>query len=110
MNGFWKRSGWFWLAVSALAVSMILQIVLGIIAMLPVAIKVGMQAGVQGITDPARIYEMIQENDISAASLGVLIYHLCSLPVFGLWYYYGCGRVKATNPIKILKSKGIISS
>lgn len=110
MSNFWKRTGWFGLAVAALAASMVLQIVLGVIAMLPASFLVGMQANVQGITDPIKIQEMIMEKALGAASVGVLLYHLLSLPVFGLWYYFGCGRPKAGNPVRILKARGIIAT
>ena len=110
MSNFWKRTGWFGLAVAALAASMVLQIVLGVIAMLPASIIAVMQAGMQGITDPMQIQEMIMEKALGAVSVGVLLYHVLSLPVFGLWYYFGCGRPKAGNPVRILKARGIIST
>ncbi len=110
MNVFWKRTGWFGLAVAALAASMVLQIVLGVIAMLPAYFVAGMKAGLMGITDPAQIQETVMENALGAASIGVLLYHVISLPVFGLWYYFGCGRPKAGNPLKIMKLRGVIAT
>ncbi len=110
MKCFWKRTGWFGLAIAALAASMALQIILGVIAMLPAFIVAGMKAGLQGITDPVQIQEMVMENALGAASIGVLLYHVISLPVFGLWYYFGCGRPKAGNPLKIMKLRGVIAT
>ncbi len=110
MSRFWKRTGWFGLAIAALGASMALQLVLGVIAMLPAAIAAGMQAGIQGITDPMQIQEMVMEKAFGAASIGVLLYHVLSLPIFGLWYYFGCGRPKAGNPVRILKARGIIAT
>ena len=110
MSRVWKRNGWFGLAISALGASMALQLVLGVIAMLPAAIAAGMQAGIQGITDPMQIQEMVMEKAFGAASIGVLLYHVLSLPIFGLWYYFGCGKPKAGNPVRILKARGIIAT
>ena len=110
MSRFWKRTGWFGLAIAALGASMALQLVLGVIAMLPAAIAAGMQAGIQGITDPMQIQEMVMEKAFGAASIGVLLYHVLSLPIFGLWYYFGCGKPKAGNPVRILKARGIIAT
>ena len=110
MDGFWKRTGWLGLAIAALAASMVLQILLGVLAMLPSTFVAGMQAGLHGITDPIQIQEMIMEKALGAAAVGVLLYHVLSIPIFGLWYYYGCGRPKISNPIKVLKVRGIAVS
>lgn len=110
MSNFWKRTGWFGLAVAALAASMVLQVVLGVIAMLPATVLAGMKAGMQGITDPVQIQEMVMGEAMGAAAWGVLLYHVFSLPIFGLWYYFGCGRPKAANPLKVLKPGSVIST
>lgn len=110
MSGFWKRTGWFGMAVTALLASLALQILMGVVAMLPVSIMAGVEAGMQGITDMAEVEAMITEKVMGAASWGVLFYHVISLPVFGLWYYFGCGRPKAGNPVKVLKARGIAVS
>lgn len=110
MSGFWKRTGWFGMAVTALIASLALQILMGVVAMLPVSIMAGVEAGMQGITDMTEVEAMITEKVMGAASWGVLFYHVISLPVFGLWYYFGCGRPKAGNPVKVLKARGIAVS
>lgn len=93
------------LALTALVASLALQLIMGVVAMLPAAILAGVKAGMQGITDIARIETMVMEEATGAAAWGVLLYHVISLPVFWVWYYFGCGRVKLGNPLKILKGK-----
>lgn len=110
MSNFWKRTGWFGLAVTALIASLGMQILMGVIAMLPASIMAGVEAGMQGITDMAEMEAQIMEKAMGAASWGVLFYHIISLPVFGLWYYFGCGKPKAQNPVKVLKVRGFVAA
>ncbi len=110
MNSFWKRTGWFGLAVTALIASLGLQILMGVVALLPASIMAGIEAGTKGLTDAAEIQALVAEKANGAISWGVLFYHIISLPVFGLWYYFGCGRHKAGNPVKVLKARGLIVS
>ena len=109
MNSFWKRTGWFGLALTALVASLVLQIIMGMLAVLPASLLAGMEAGRQGITDVAEIEALIMEKSMGAASWGVLFYHLISLPVFGLWYYFGCGRPKAVHPKKVFTVKSFLA-
>lgn len=109
MSNFWKRTGWFGLALTALVASLVLQIIMGVIAVLPASLLAGMEAGRQGITDVAEIEALIMEKSMGAASWGVLFYHLLSLPVFGLWYYFGCGRPKAVHPKKVFTVKSFLA-
>lgn len=110
MNQFWKRAGWLGLAIVALLASLGLQILMGVIAVLPASIMAGVEVGTQGITDPALIQEMVMERAMGAAAWGVLLYHVLSLPVFGLWYYFGCGKPKAVNPVRVFKPKCILAT
>ena len=110
MSNFWKRTGWFGLAVTALIASLGLQILMGVIAMLPASIMAGVEAGMQGITDMAEIEALIMEKSAVTVSWGVLFYHIISLPLFGLWYYFGCGKPKAGNPIKVLRVRGFAAA
>ena len=105
MNVFWKRMGFLGLAVTALLASLSMQLIMGVIAMLPAAFMAGIEAGMSGITDVSGIEELVMEKAMGSAIWGVLCYHVISLPVFGLWYYYGCGRHKPVSPIKIFRGK-----
>lgn len=107
MSTFWKKSGWLGLAVTALLASLALQILMGVVAMLPGSLLAGVEAGMNGITDPVQIQAMVEEKTMEALPWSVLLYHVISLPVFGVWYYFGCGRPKLANPVKVLKARGI---
>lgn len=107
MSTFWKKSGWLGLAVTALLASLALQILMGVVAMLPGSLLAGVEAGRNGITDPVQIQSMVEEKTMEALPWSVLLYHVISLPVFGVWYYFGCGRPKLANPVKVLKARGI---
>lgn len=105
---FWKRFGWFSLALAALAASIGLQVIMGLVAIIPAAVMAGVEAGISG--NLSNIDGMITEKMMGAASWGVLLYHVISLPVFGLWYYFGCGRPKAQNPVKVFRIKGLAAT
>ena len=100
MKNFWAKTGWFGLAVAALLASFVFQIGFSLLAMLPGAIRAGIEAGMKGITDYEEIYAYVMSQVMESAALGVLLYHLFSIPIFGLWYYFGCSRKKPGNPVK----------
>lgn len=108
MKRFWNRAGWFGMAVCALLTSLVLQIVMGIVAMLPAGFLAGMEAGMQGITDIAEIEAMVMDKTMEMVPWGVFLYHILSLPVFALWYYFGCGRPKAKRLFRVLNVKCIL--
>lgn len=110
MKNLWKRTGWFGLALTALIASLGLQIIMGVIAILPASFMAGIEAGMQGITDVAEIEALVLEKSMGAAVWGVLFYHVISLPVFGLWYYFGCGRSKAVSPAKVFSVKSFLAT
>lgn len=110
MRDFWKRTGWFGLAVTALLASLGLQLLMGILAILPVAFMAGVKAGMQGLTDVTQLETLIVDKAMGAAIWGVLLYHLISLPVFGLWYYFGCGRRKPVSPAKVFNGRTFIGT
>ena len=71
MKNFWKKTGWFMMCVLMIVISLVLQVGFGIIALLPFAVKVGIEATGAGITDMAAIQEMMMEYANDAASWGV---------------------------------------
>lgn len=107
MKNFWAKTGWFGLAVTALLASFVFQIGFSLLAMLPGAIRAGIEAGMKGITDYEEIYAYVMNQVMDSAALGVLLYHLFSIPIFGLWYYFGCGRKKPGNPVRIFGKRGL---
>ncbi len=110
MKTFWKRAGWLGLAVTTLLASFGLQLIMAFIAVIPSSVMAGIKIGMEGITDADEILRITTEMTSEAAIWGVLLYHIVSLPVFGLWYYYGCGRKKAVWPHKVFTLKSFAST
>lgn len=109
MQSFWKRTGWFLLCVTALLASMILQVGLGALCMLPATFSAAAEAARMGITDFARLQEYTYEAALNAAPIGVFAYHIVSLPIFGLWLYFGCGRKKPGSPFGVFTVKRVLT-
>lgn len=107
MNVFWKKLGWLSLAASGLFASLILQVTMGLAGGVVSGFIAGIQGSMQGL-DEAALAEMISAAVMDGAVWGVLGYHVVSLPVFGLWYYFGCGRRKPVNPFKAIKGRGFL--
>ena len=110
MKNFWKKTGWFMMCVLMIVISLVLQVGFGIIALLPSAVKVGIEATGAGITDMATIQKMMMEYANDAASWGMFAYHIISLPIFGLWFYFLSGKRKPGNPVKVLGARGFGTS
>ena len=108
MNNFWKKFGWLCLAFLPLIASLLLQIILGIVIMLPISIVKGVELGLQGVVDPAAIENVLNDVIVDASAIATLAYHVLSIPIFGVWYYFGCGRPKAVSVRKVLSIKDII--
>lgn len=107
MKDFWRRSGWFGLAILGLVASLVLQVILGLAGGVISAFVAGIQGGMQGL-DEAALMDLINDSVMEGAIWGVLGYHVISLPVFGLWYYFGCGRKKPANPFKVIGGRGFL--
>lgn len=105
----WKKLGWIGLAVLAVASCVVLQLGLGMLCMLPASVMAAAEAAGQGITDIAQIQDMSMKAMMDMAPWGVLLYHVVSLPVFGLWYYFGCGRPKPARIGRVLRPKSILA-
>lgn len=103
MSNFFRRAGWLGLAVLGLAASLGLQVILGAVAGILSMVLVMVSSG--GDVSEAVMNEAV----MNGAIWGVLAYHLLSLPVFGLWYYFGCGRPRAASPGKVLKPRVLLS-
>lgn len=108
MNNVWKRIGWGSMSVLPLIASLFLQTIMGIL-LLPIIFIVSIKLGNLGITDPAEIQRLVTVIINDMGWLLVLAYHIISLPVFGLWYYYGCGRPKPARISKVFNIKSIMT-
>lgn len=107
MNQFWKRTGWVGMAVLGLLASLALQLALGSACAVVSAFIAGIRGGMQGLGEDA-LMELVTNATLEGAVWGVLAYHIVSLPVFGLWYYFGCGRKKIVNPLRVIRAKTFV--
>ncbi len=108
MNKFFKKFGWLCMAVLPLISSLVLQILVAIVITLPVAIMKGFELGLQGGVDPMAIQNIVYDVIMDVSIFATLGYHVLSIPIFGLWYYFGCGRPKAVSVRKVLSIKDIL--
>lgn len=91
-----------------LLISVVLQFVAGIIAVLPSSIMLGVEVAQQGITDPQVIAEMSAASTADAMEMGVFLAHVLIILTFGLWYALGVRKKIETNPIgKVFTVKNI---
>ncbi len=109
MRTFWKKTGWFSLAVVALVSSLLLQVIMGFIAVMPGMFFQQFVLSMSGVSNPEVLAEATMNSDlmIKLSTAGVMGYHILSIPVYGLWFYYGCVRKKFGNPFKIMGGRGI---
>ncbi len=109
--GIGKRIGFFFLSLSPVAASFILQIVFSMVYMVAAAMIQLFFFMVKN-PDASELEVMIVYNNTVMESLagGVFLYHLLSLPIFGLWYYYGCKRPKLKQSIKNISFKAVVIS
>lgn len=107
MNQFWKRTGWVGMAVLGLLASLALQLALGSACAVVSAFIAGIRGGMQGLGEDA-LMELVTNATLEGAVWGMLAYHIVSLPVFGLWYYFGCGRKKIVNPLRVIHAKTFV--
>lgn len=102
------RPGYLFAAIGAAISCFALQLILGIAYLLVVAIitMTQYQIGHPGAGQEELMqvyYDAIQGNGAGS----VLIYHVFSLPLFGLWYYLGCGRRKLSQSARNMTGKAV---
>ncbi len=100
-DGIGKKIGYFFLALSPAAASLILQLVLSLVYVLIAAViemvsYMGQHPAASQSVLTQIFYQALQEH----VTGGVFFYHLLSLPIFGLWYYFGCKRPKLKQSFK----------
>lgn len=107
-NAAGKRVGCFFAALGAAAACYVLQLVVGILYMLLAAViavaqyKTGNPDAGQRVLD--QVAAQAVQNSVSGT---VLAYHVVSLPLFGIWYYFGCGRPKLSHSLRQITKKAL---
>lgn len=98
-----KRMGWLALCLVVLLASIVVQVIAAILVMFPVSFMVGIQAGMQGVTDMETINQMSYDAVNGALPITLIVTHLLLLLTFGLWYRFGCGKPRLKEvPFKTL--------
>ncbi len=106
--GFWKRTGWIGLALLGLIASLALQVLMGLAGGVLAAVMSMISGMAEGLTG-ANLQAYLETVVMDGAVWGVLGYHVISLPIFGLWYYFGCGRRKPVNPARIFTVRRVLT-
>lgn len=89
--------------------SLVAQVLMGLVAMIPAMVIAIGEAAAQGITDPTEQYNYAMAGMMDAAPAGVLLYHIVSIPLFGIWLYFGFGRKKPQKPNRVFSVKSIVT-
>lgn len=108
-DGIGKKTGYFFLALTPAAASLILQLVLSLVYVLAAAVieMAVCMAQYPGISQAAltQVFYQALEKHLTG---GVFCYHLLSLPIFGLWYYFGCKKPKLKQSFKNVTWKAAV--
>ena len=97
-----------WMCLVVLLISLLLQVVAGVVGVLPTSIMLGFEIAQQGITDMEVINQMSAEATANAMGFCVALAHVMIIITFGLWYGLGIRKKIQTNPIsKVLTPKNI---
>lgn len=104
-----KKIGYFFLALSPAIASLILQLVLSLVYVLIVGVieMVSYMGQHPGATQ-AELEMIYNSAIIRNLTGGVFAYHLLSLPIFGLWYYFGCKKPKLKQSFKNVTWKAAV--
>lgn len=97
-----KKIGYFFYSLTPAIACIFLQLFIAVVVM--TIAMVGRIAGMSEM-DPLAIEQIANETALSTASLSVFIYHIVGIIVFGIWYYFGCGRPKMASPKTVLNFK-----
>ncbi len=105
-----QRIGWFGMVLLVFLAGLVVQVLASILILLPASFIAGIQAGMQGITDPNEIYALSQTAINNSMSLIILVTHILLVITFAVWYRFFCGKpgLKQVNKKEILSVKGIL--
>lgn len=107
-----KKIGYFSLGVAVFLAALVLTVIVQTVVAFPATFKVGLEAGMQGITDRETITEMSMEALQDVLPYCVLASHISYILVFSLWYHFGCGRpsLKKVNYKSIFAPKLLVGT
>ncbi|MBO4981533.1 MAG: CPBP family intramembrane metalloprotease [Lachnospiraceae bacterium] len=108
MKKFWKKVGFLGLTVLPVGVSLIGQFLASLIVMLLYSMFVAFRAGMSGMRDPEQLQQLVSGAMMDSLPAGILTYHLAAVVIFGIWYYFGCGRPKFQSPARVFNLRNIL--
>lgn len=108
-TGIGARIGYFFLSWTPLIASFVLQLGLSFIYMLVKSVG-AMVFFLVTHPEASEMEAMIVYERALYESLtgGVILYHVLSIPIFALWYYFGCKRPKMKQSFKNLSVQAIV--
>lgn len=107
MKKFWGKVGWACMTFVPLLASIVIQLLMGLALGFIIGLMAGIKFGGAETIDRVAMDNYITDMIASSNSYVVLGYQLIALIVFAIWYYFGCGRPKITNPVKVFHGKSI---
>lgn len=107
MKKFWGKVGWIGMTFVPLIASIVIQLMIGMALGFIIGLMAGIKFGTGETVDRVAMNDYIMDMIASSNSYIILAYQLIALIIFGIWYYFGCGRPKITNPMKVFHGKSI---
>lgn len=92
-NSFWKKAGWFIVALLPAALSLILQFGAAMVFMFIIAFVTAFTHHDAGLSQ-GQLMNLVQDAYMSNVSWIVLFYQIIGVFVFGLWYFFAYGKKK----------------
>lgn len=107
--GVGKRIGYFFLSLTPAAACLLLQIAAGAAVMIVGAlIRMVQYMAAHPMATESQLLDACIAAVYDFMGAGVLAYHVIALPVFGLWYYFGCKRPKLKQSFRNLSVQAIV--
>ena len=104
-----KRTGYFFLALAPAAASLLLQLGVGMMVMIGGAVvRLVQYRMLNPGASQAAAMQVYMDAVYEFAGAGVFAYHVLALPVFGLWYYFGCGRPRIADTARKLRALDLV--
>ena len=91
------------MTILPLICSLAMQLLVGIMANIIISVAAVMQLGPDA--DQAALTDYVLEAATKYSGTSIFVYHIIALVLFGIWYYFGCGRPKMTNPVKSFRNR-----
>lgn len=107
--GVGRRIGYFFLSLTPAIACLLLQVAAGVVVMIAGAIiRMAQYLAANPMASQGELLNAYMDAVYDFMGAGVLAYHVVALPVFGLWYYFGCGRPKLKQSFRNVNLQAIV--